>query len=248
MLPPRVLVVQHGTSEGPDRLGTWLTDAGLRLELVHPYAGETLPSALSDHDGLLVLGGPQAAYPDEHGTPGAPWLSATRALLRTAVDSATPTLAIGLGAQLLAQACGGRVQPGSKGTEYGAQLVARRDAAAQDELFGLVPFTPDVIGWHSDEIVDLPPGAVLLASGTTYPHQAFRVGQRAWGLQFHIETTPGQVAEWAERLRARTAGVDRDVDGDVASILARAMAVHDDLERVWRPVAERFAALVGCAS
>lgn len=243
MPQPRLLVVQHTESEGPGRLGTWLSDAGLRLEPVRPYAGESLPSSLEDYDALLVLGGPQFAYVDSNGEHGAPWLAATKALLRGAVGSATPTLAICLGAQLLAEACGGRVRPGSKGPEYGAQLVARRDIAAQDELFGLVPFTPDVIAWHEDEIVDLPPGAVLLASGTTYAHQAFRMGDRAWGMQFHIETTPEQVTEWADDLRSQP-GAAHEVD----RILAAAIAVHDNVKEVWRPVAERFAKLVGAAA
>lgn len=216
-----------------------MSDAGVRLEPVHPYAGEAVPSSLERYDGLLVLGGPQFAYVDDNGEHGASWLPQTKALLRAAVSSATPTLAVCLGAQLLAEACGGRVRPGSQGPEYGAQLVARRDVAAQDELFGLVPFTPDVIAWHDDEIVDLPPGAVLLASGTTYAHQAFRLGGRAWGIQFHIETTPEQVTEWAGELRAE-AGAAYDVD----RILAAAIAVHDDVAEVWRPVAERFATLL----
>jgi hypothetical protein len=119
-------------------------------------------------------------------------------------------------------------------------LVARRDVAAQDELFGLVPFTPDVLQWHDDEISELPPGAVLLASSPMYANQAFRVGERAWGLQFHIETTPQQVAEWAEQTRDRLAGRGIDVD----RVLAQAVAVHADLEEVWRPVAQRFAAMM----
>lgn len=244
MPQPRLLVVQHTAPEAAGRLGAWLTGAGLRLEPVRPYAGEALPTSLDGYGGLLVLGGPQAAYADSNGAHGAPWLAATKALLRAAVSSGVPTLTICLGAQLLAEACGGRVRPGSKGPEYGAALVARRDVAAQDELFGLVPFTPDVISWHDDEIVDLPPGAVLLATGTTYPNQAFRVGPRAWGLQFHIETTPEQVAGWAEHLDGRQAGARYDVD----RILAAVTAVHDDIEEVWRPVAERFAALVGAAA
>ncbi len=231
--------MQHTASEGALRLGDWLTEAGVALEVVHPYAGEDLPSELDGYAGLLVLGGPQAAYADDHGEPGASWLPATKALLRAAVTAGVPTLAICLGAQLLAEALGGQVRPGSSGPEIGARLVARRDVAAQDELFGLVPFTPDVLQWHDDEIAELPPGAVLLASSPMYANQAFRVGERAWGLQFHIETTPEQVAAWAEETRDRLTALGIDVDRAVA----QAVAVHPDLEEVWRPVAQRFAAI-----
>lgn len=239
-----MLVVQHTESEGPGRLGTWLADAGVQLVRIRPYAGESLPTSLDGYDGLLVLGGPQFAYVDDNGEHGAPWLPETKALLRAAVSSATPTLAICLGAQLLAEACGGRVRPGSQGSEYGAQLVARRDVAAQDELFGLVPFTPDVIAWHDDEIVNLPPAAVLLASGTTYANQAFRQGSCAWGMQFHIETTPEQVTAWADDLRADELRAEAGAAYDVDRLLAAAIAVHDDVAEVWRPVAERFAKIM----
>lgn len=237
---PRIFVLQHTESEGAGRLGDWLTAAGLMLEAVRPHAGDELPATLDGYGGLVVLGGPQAAYAGADGAHDAPWLPATKALLRHAVGRGTPTLAICLGAQLLAEACGGRVRPGLKGPEIGARLVARRDVAAQDELFGLVPFTPDVIQWHDDEIVDLPPGAVLLASSPMYANQAFRVGERAWGLQFHIETTPEQVTEWAAERRDRMTAQGLDVDG----ALSGAVAVHPDLVEVWRPVAQRFAALV----
>jgi len=232
--------VQHTAAEGALRLGDWLTDAGVELAVVHPYAGESLPEGLAGYAGLLVLGGPQAAYADDRGEPSAPWLPATKTLLRAAVGADVPTLAICLGAQLLAEAFGGRVRAGVHGPEIGARLVARRDVAAQDELFGLVPFTPDVLQWHDDEIVDLPPGAVLLASSPMYANQAFRVGERAWGLQFHIETTPEQVTDWAEETRDRLTALGIDVDRAVA----QAVAVHPDLEEVWRPVAQRFAAIV----
>ena len=69
----------------------------------------------------------------------------------------------------------------------GPALVGRRDAADGDPLFKWVPLLPDVLQWHRDEITELPLGAVLLAASTRYPHQAFRLGDRAWGLQFHIE-------------------------------------------------------------
>ncbi|MEP6696690.1 MAG: type 1 glutamine amidotransferase [Pseudonocardiales bacterium] len=241
MALPRVLVVQHTASEGALRLGDWLTEAGVELVFAHPYLGEQLPLGVDGFAGLLVLGGPQAAYADEHGAPSAPWLPATKGLLRAAVAANVPTLAICLGAQLLAEAFGGRVRPGVNGPEIGARLVARRDVAAQDELFGMVPFTPDVLQWHDDEIAELPPGAVLLASSTAYANQAFRVGERAWGIQFHIETTPEQVAEWAEQTRARLSAIGIDVD----RALQGAIDVHEDLEEVWRPVARRFAALAG---
>lgn len=237
MSNPQLLVVQHSEHGAPARLGQWLADAGLELDIAAPYAGEQLPTDLTGHDGLLVLGGPQAAYdPPE----SAPWLAQTEALLRRAVAERVPTLAVCLGAQLLAQAMGGVVRRAENGPEIGAHLVAKRDVAAADPVFGPVPFTPDVIQWHYDEIVELPQGAVLLASSPAYVNQAFRVGECAWGLQFHIETTPEMVAGWAEQGREAVEEWGYDVDVE----LDRATAAHDDIAEVWAPAAARFAALV----
>jgi GMP synthase-like glutamine amidotransferase len=236
---PRALVIQHTEGETVALLGDWLAGAGLRLDVVRPYAGEPLPAGLERHGALIVLGGPQSAYDDVSG-PSAPWLPATKALLREAAGTDTPTLGICLGAQLLADALGGRVAPGEQGPEFGAALVAKRDVAALDVLWGPVPFLPDVVQWHFDEITDLPAGAVLLASSTRYPNQAFRVGDHAYGLQFHIETTPDMVRRWAENDAEALAAYEVDVEALLAGVAER----QDDLAEVWRPFATRFAGLV----
>ena len=232
---PRALVITHTPSEGPGTLATWLPAAGMELAVVEPWSGSPLPTDLRGHDALVVLGGPQQAYDDS----SAPWLRATKDLLRQAVEQRLPTLAICLGAQLLAEALGGRVEKGAEGVEAGARLVAKRDASWDDELFGDVPFTPTVVQWHEDAIVDLPPGAVLLASSSRYPHQAFRVGERAWGLQFHIETPPEMVRQWG----ADASGAVAAAGLDPVALAERAVQELDEVEACWRPVVERFAAL-----
>jgi GMP synthase-like glutamine amidotransferase len=237
----RLLVVVPSDTDPPARLGAWLAQAGLELDERRPGAGDELPATLDGFDGLLVLGGPQSAMDDEATSPE---LVGVRRLLAQALEADVPTLAVCLGAQLLAEVGGGHVRKGIEGPEVGATLVAKRDAADADPLFGPLPMTPDVIQFHHDEIAELPRGATLLASSPMYPHQAFRVGRRVYGVQFHIETTPEIVEEWATR----------DVVGVAASpfdretICARAAAVHPDLEEVWAPFAGRFAELVHTAA
>jgi GMP synthase-like glutamine amidotransferase len=241
-----VLVVENDPDARIGRLGEWLAGAGLRLAVVRPHAGEPLPGSLDGYAGLVVLGGGQsaaadpAAAPDPAGAAAASWLGACESLLRKAVRHRVPTLAICLGAQLLAAAHGGRVAPAAAGPEIGPALVARRDAAGADPLFAQVPFTPDVLAWHHDEVTELPAGAVLLAASTRYPHQAFRVGPAAWGLQFHIEPDRSMVAGWVAANRELLAGLGVDPAG----LLADTEAVLDDLAEVWQPFAGRFAALV----
>jgi GMP synthase-like glutamine amidotransferase len=234
---PTALVVQHAADDGIARFGDWLAEAGLLLDVVRPFEGRAVPESPAGYAAVIVLGGGMAAWDDE----AAPWLPATRELLRTAAG-AVPVLGICLGGQLLAAALGGRVDRGEAGPEIGPGLVAKRDVAAHDRLFRPVPFTPDVLQWHWDQITALPPGATLLASSPRYPHQAFRVGERTWGLQFHIETTPEMVLRWAAEDAAALA--DRGID--VHALLARRdlAEVHADLAEVWQPFAARFAEVV----
>jgi GMP synthase-like glutamine amidotransferase len=233
----RLLVVVPHETDPPARLGDWLRDAGLELDERHLGTGAALPQTLEGFDGLLVLGGPQSAMDDEQTSPE---LVGVRELLTQALAQDLPTLAVCLGAQLLAEVGGGRVRAGIDGPEVGALLVAKRDTADSDPLFRPLPLTPDVIQFHHDEIAQLPTGATLLASSPMYAHQAFRVGRHVYGIQFHIETTPEIVHEWAERDVVGVAATPFDRE----TICRQADAVHPDIEETWAPFAGRFAELV----
>jgi GMP synthase-like glutamine amidotransferase len=196
------------------------------LEVVSPWRGEALPSSLDGYAALVVMGGPQAVYDGS-----LPWELGTLGLRGSGVPTALPTLGICLGAQLLAVACGGRVAPGSEGPELGAGLVAKRDVAGADPLFWDLPLSPPVVQWHYDAVTELPPGATLLMSGARYPHQAFRVGDAAWGMQFHVEASAGMIARWVED------------DGVEPAVLERTVPELDDVAEVWGEVLRRFARL-----
>jgi GMP synthase-like glutamine amidotransferase len=230
---PAVLVVEHEGDAPVARLGEWLAAAGAELDVRRPFADDNLPADLAEHAGLVVMGGEMGAYDDSR----APWLPAVRALLGEAVRGGVPTLAICLGAQLLAVATGGRVEAATDGPELGAHLIAKRTAAAIDPLLRALPITPDVLQWHYDVITALPPSAVLLASSPQYENQAFRVGRLAWGLQPHIETTPEIVRRWA--------ATDPELaEYDLTRLLERSDAAHGDIAETWQPVAQRFAEIV----
>jgi GMP synthase (glutamine-hydrolysing) len=233
----RLLVAVPSRSDPPGPLGDWLRDAGLELDERRLRAGETLPPDLSGHDGLLVLGGPQSATDSPEKSPE---LVALRDLLKQAMDADLPTLAVCLGAQLLAEVGGGRVQRCAEGPEVGATLVAKRDAADADPLFSPLPLSPDVIQWHHDEITQLPTGATLLASSPHSPNQAYRVGRNVYGMQFHIETTPEIVRFWAERDPVGIASTPFDLE----TVCVRAADAQADIAEVWAPFAGRFADLV----
>jgi GMP synthase-like glutamine amidotransferase len=233
------LVIENDPSDDLRRMGEWLAEAELELTVLRPHVGDALPETLDDYRALIVMGGDQSAFASPAGEPGAPWFPAVEALLRKAVRHHVPTLAVCLGAQLLATAHGGLVERSTSGPEIGPALVARRDAADTDPLFKFVPLLPDVVQWHRDEITELPIGAVLLAASSRYPHQAFRLGDRAWGLQFHIECDVPMIEAWA---RSDQESLDElGYDGD--AVVAATADILADVEEVWQPFVARFASL-----
>ncbi|MFE2757687.1 type 1 glutamine amidotransferase [Actinosynnema sp. NPDC059335] len=230
----RLLVLQPDRSDPPGRLGEWLTAAGAELDVVKPYE-EPVPDTLDGYRGVVCLGGAMGALDDVRH----PWLADVRRLLSHAVSKRVPLLAICLGAQLLAAATGGQVRRNPQGPEIGVRLVAKRDAASGDPLFHDLPWTPDVLQFHEDEVGLLPPTAVLLASSPACANQAFRLGDHAYGVQFHIETTPEMVLDWA-------AGYPDGVPPGANPRLLdpeRLAQGHEDIREVWEPFAQRFVRL-----
>jgi GMP synthase (glutamine-hydrolysing) len=218
----RVHVVQHTATEGLGQLAEWLPGIGVDVHPTHPYLGNRVPPSV-EGDALIVLGGSMGAYDDD----AAPWLPSVRTLLRSAIDDGVPTLGICLGAQLLAVAAGGEVQRGAAGPEIGFGEVL---VDPGDDLLtaGVMP----VVQWHYDGVTALPGDAVVLASNAAYPIQAFRVGEVAWGLQFHIEATAEMVRTWA---------VEEGLDPALAEPIAFASGRLAD---VGQEIARRFAAII----
>jgi len=225
-----ILVIQPDELDPLGPLRDWLVLAGAELHELQPYASSWVPPDLADFSGVIVLGGHLCAHDGSEPS----WLEPVRDLLARALNDRVPTLAICLGAQLLAQAAGGRVGHNPIGPEYGARLIAKRSAAATDPLFAALPITPDVVQWHRDAVLALPPGAVLLAASPGCDVEAFRVGNVAWGVQFHPEATPALVRSWI--------AFDREALGDYdhQMLLSRVEDVAIDLEQAWRPFFETF--------
>jgi GMP synthase-like glutamine amidotransferase len=236
------LIVQHVPAEGPYLLADALASAGVAVTLRAVHAGEPLPATAEALDGLVVMGGPMSARADE----GFPTRGRELALLADAVARGVPTLGVCLGAQLLAAASGGTVEPGAAGPEIGWGQVRLAAAAADDPLLAGTADAGgalEVLHWHGETFA-LPPGAVLLASSDRYPNQAFRTGPRAWGLQFHVEVDLGGVRAFVEAAGAEAAAAGTDP----SAITARAgelLGAGGGPGLPGRLVADRFAAQVG---
>jgi GMP synthase-like glutamine amidotransferase len=232
---PRCLVVQHVPPEGPYAVGSALRSAGVDLEICRTFAGDRVPTQLDGWDGLVVMGGPMSAASDD----GFPTRRREVDLLASAITAGTPTLGVCLGAQLLAVAAGADVYPGPVGPEIGWGTVALSAEAQSDHLLGGLPATLSVLHWHGDTF-DLPPGSVRLATNSTYANQAFRLGDRAWGIQFHAEVDRSAVDAFVDAFasEATAAGVDPQV------ISAEAPASLTRVAEPRRLITTRFADLV----
>jgi GMP synthase (glutamine-hydrolysing) len=139
-------------------------------------------------DLLMVLGAPIGVYETE----AYPFLIEEIAAIGRRLAARRPTLGVCLGAQLMAAALGARVAPGP-GKEIGYAPVELVPAAKVSPLAAIEGL--NVLHWHGDAF-DLPSGAERLAATTLCPNQAFRLGDWALALQFHLEADPDAIETW----------------------------------------------------
>jgi GMP synthase-like glutamine amidotransferase len=140
---------------------------------------------------VLVFGG--AMHADQEGHH--PWLREENLFLQRLLDIRKPVLGVCLGAQLLAKAAGASVGPAAE-PEIGWFPVDLTDEAADDPVLGGLPERFDAFQWHYYKH-GVPAGGVELARNDVCT-QAFRLGNWAWGVQFHPEVTLVQVEAWTE--------------------------------------------------
>ena len=107
-------------------------------------------------------------------------------------------------------------------------------------MFGVLPARVRVVQWHWEEIAALPDGAVVLASSPAYRHQAFRLGDAAWGVQGHPEVTGDIAASWAREDSPLLVVAGRSPDDLVAEV----RGAEDELAATWQPLAAAFAEVV----
>ncbi|MDH3704097.1 MAG: type 1 glutamine amidotransferase [Alphaproteobacteria bacterium] len=186
----RILVLQHIDVEHPGIFRDFLAEDGFAWDAVALDAGAPIPP-FDGYDMLWVMGGPMDVWEED----AYPWLAAEKAAIAEWVATGKPFLGICLGHQLLAASLGGKVAPSAQ-PEIGVMPVSLTGAGRADPLFKRFPAVPLSLQWHGSEVVEPPPGAVVLAQSPLCPVQAIRVGERAYGLQFHVEATAATVREW----------------------------------------------------
>lgn len=206
-----------------------LRQRGFEIDHVDPNL-EPLPESLQGYDAVLVCGGTA----DTHQTDEHPWLTGEVTLLREALDRGVPTIGLCLGAQLLTEAAGGSVYRVAQ-PEVGWYDVDVHEAAAGDPVLAELPRRFRAVQWHH-YACELPDQAVELARNPACV-QAFRVGDTAWGTQFHIEVTREVLLDWQRAAPEELARHGYD-NGRYQAELERYLPAH---EALGRGMAERFA-------
>ncbi|WHZ27123.1 MAG: Glutamine amidotransferase, class I [Nitrospira sp.] len=178
----RAICLQHVPFEGPGAFAEALAKRGVSLEYsLVPKDG--LPRNAGDL--LIVMGGPMSV------NDSAKWIAEETAFIRSTLLAGKPMIGVCLGSQFMAKALGAVVRSG-KAVEIGMTPVRLTDAGKQDPVFGAGPESFAVFEWHG-EVFDLPKDSVPLAGSDIAPLQAFRYGDRAYGLLFHLEMEEGGI-------------------------------------------------------
>lgn len=175
----RAHVLQHVPFEGLGSIASWLAQRDATITYTRFFESPVLPAPAAV-DLVIALGGPMSVNDERE----LPWLAAEKAFVRECIAAGKAVLGICLGAQLIASALGARVYHGAY-KEIGWLPVEAAPTPA-----GVFAFPPraTVFHWHG-ETFDLPAGAIRLAGSAGCANQAFQLGPRVIGLQFHLETT-----------------------------------------------------------
>ena len=225
--------MQHIACEPPGVYEDVLRERGATIRRVEMDEGESLPEP-GEFDAIVAMGGPMSVNDEAR----LPWLRDEKRLIAEAVRGGSPFFGACLGVQLLAASLGARVYQGPA-PEVGLLAVRLTDEALEDPVFQSLPRDLLTFQWHGDTF-DLPDGATLLASSRAYPNQAFRWGEVAYGVQFHLEVSAEMAREWAE-VPSYAEALERVLGpGAAGDMLAELERRAEDVRTYGRLVFERW--------
>ena len=190
-LAMNVLVVKHVDMEGPGLIEDCLRQENISHQVLNLESGLRLPK-LDHFTHVVILGGPMNVYQEDR----YPFLRTEDFFIKEAIQRGKLILGICLGAQLIAKALGAKVFKAPV-KEIGWYDVSLTRIGTIDPFFSQLPNTFPVFQWHEDTF-EIPHSAILIATSSLVPHQAFRYGDNAYGLQFHLEVTQQMIREWVE--------------------------------------------------
>lgn len=202
-----MLAISHQADAGPGVFADEIRARGDQLDEWLVPDGGVAPADPAGYDAVMVFGGSMHADQEsDH-----PWLAGEKALLSELLEGGVPLLGVCLGSQLVAEAAGAPAEPAPE-PEIGWLEVELTPEGVDDPL--LAPLAPrfDAFQWHSYRS-PLPAGAVALARSPV-ALQAYRAGDRAWGIQFHAEVTERDAVGWTARYEEDEKAVEIGLDPD----------------------------------
>jgi GMP synthase-like glutamine amidotransferase len=220
----RILSMIHGPLARAELFADVILAEGHELEAWSLIDADGPPRPIERYDAVICLGGHMNVDQEQRH----PWLRQEDEVIRGLIARGVPYFGICLGGQLLAKAAGARVGP-SPEPERGFTRMALSEAAADDPVFGELPGELDVFNLHGYAF-EVPAGAVELARSRVCS-QAFRVGERAWGVQFHPEVRLEQVEAWFAQ---------EETEPDRERVLSELAARIEEWQRVGRMLCMSF--------
>lgn len=196
-----------------------LGDTGLEIRIVDAEHGESLPAG--ETCAGVVITGSHAMVTDR-----LPWSVRVEEWIITLLEGRVPLLGVCYGHQLLAQAMGGRVGFHPHGMEIGTVDIHLLPDAVHDPLFGSLPNSFPVHATHSQTVLELPAGAVCLASNPFESHHAYRLGDRAWGVQFHPEYNATVMRSYIVEQGRELEAMGRDISDLVSAVIETPVAAR----------------------
>ncbi|MEM1167351.1 MAG: type 1 glutamine amidotransferase [Planctomycetota bacterium] len=190
-----ITVFQHDADAAPGRLGSILRDHAFKLDICKIHDGDTPPVDYDDVDAVISLGGAANVSEGHH------WIAKECDYLKGAHDRGLPVLGVCLGAQLVAHALGGTVAQMDSPEVGFPEVTLNGPSAHTDTMLSGVAWTSPQFSLHEAEVTELPPGGVVLASSERCRVQAFKVGMRTYGFQYHFEATEPMIVRFAERMQ-----------------------------------------------
>lgn len=182
-----LVLVRHGDDPPDDRVVTFAIQNGFEPIICRPFKGQELPEPGPNVSGSVIYGGPFNVFEeDKH-----PFLHDEADWIRTCMAQDIPLLGLCQGAQQIARVLGAKVGPYDTPVhEFGYYPIS-----PTPEGRDFLPETLHMTQAHFHTFA-IPEGAVHLATSPLFPNQAFRMGERTFGFQFHPECTIEGFRRW----------------------------------------------------
>lgn len=230
-----ILIIKHISIEGPGTIADFFNNSSWETKTIELGNGDRLPENLSKIEAVIALGGPMNVYEEDR----FPFLKEEDTFIKKVLEEGTPFLGICLGAQLLAKACGAKVDKAAE-EELGWYKVRLTREGLKDPLFLGVDSEIDVFQWHGDTF-EIPDGGTLLATSHVCNNQAFRFGKSAYGLQFHIEVTNNMIKDW---IKEYVESSDKQLELMAEQMLVDYMRIKDSFNKEANTIYLNFGGII----